>query len=138
MFMKQLEFQTEINAAPEKVWETLVGDEQYTKWTKGNRFEGNWEEGSVMKFFDPKNNGMFSEVVTNKPKEELKLKHLGWIYDGVLDAQDFGGSDVAYILEPIETGTFLKSKVNSMDEFVDFYNNYFPNIFQKIKEISEE
>ena len=91
-----------------------------------------------MKFFDPKNNGMFSEVVTNKPKEELKLKHLGWIYDGVLDAQDFGGSDVAYILEPIETGTFLKSKVNSMDEFVDFYNNYFPNIFQKIKEISEE
>ena len=136
--MKQLEFQTEINATPEKVWETLVGDEQYTKWTKENRFEGNWEEGSVMKFFDPKNNGMFSEVVTNKPKEELKLKHLGWIYDGVLDAQDFGGSDVAYILEPIETGTFLKSKVNSMDEFVDFYNNYFPNIFQKIKEISEE
>ena len=136
--MKQLEFQTEINATPEKVWETLVGDEKYTKWTKGNRFEGNWEEGSVMKFFDPKNNGMFSEVVTNKPKEELKLKHLGWIYDGVLDAQDFGGSDVAYILEPIETGTFLKSKVNSMDEFVDFYNNYFPNIFQKIKEISEE
>jgi uncharacterized protein YndB with AHSA1/START domain len=136
--MKQLEFQTEINATPEKVWETSVGDEQYTKWTKGNRFEGNWEEGSVMKFFDPKNNGMFSEVVTNKPKEELKLKHLGWIYDGVLDAQDFGGSDVAYILEPIETGTFLKSKVNSMDEFVDFYNNYFPNIFQKIKEISEE
>ena len=136
--MKQLEFQTEINATPEKVWETLVGDEQYTKWTKGNRFEGNWEEGSVMKFFDPKNNGMFSEVVTNKPKEELKLKHLGWIYDGVLDAQDFGGSDVAYILEPSETGTFLKSKVNSMDEFVDFYNNYFPNIFQKIKEISEE
>ncbi|HOB23739.1 MAG TPA: hypothetical protein PKV58_07015 [Kaistella sp.] len=55
-----------------------------------------------------------------------------------MDAQDFGGSDVAYILEPIETGTFLKSKVNSMDEFVDFYNNYFPNIFQKIKEISEE
>ncbi len=136
--MKQLEFQTEINAAPEKVWETLVGDEQYTKWTNGNRFEGNWEEGSVMKFFDPKNNGMFSEVVTNKPKEELKLKHLGWIYDGVLDAQDFGGSDVAYILEPIGTGTFLKSKVNSLDEFVDFYNNYFPNIFQKIKEISEE
>ena len=135
--MKYLEYQTQINATPEKIWETLTKNEHYTQWTNGNRFEGNWETGSEMKFFDPKNNGMYSEVVTNLPNQELKMKHLGWIYDGKLDPEDFGGSDVAYLLEPIENGTVLRGKVNSMDEFEDFYNSYFPNIFQKIKEISE-
>ena len=136
--MKQLEFETQINATPEKVWETLFSEETYPKWTPGHRFEGNWQVGTMMKFFDKDNNGMYDEVLTNNPQKEMKVKHLGWIYDGEISPQGWEDVTVSYLLEPNENGTTLKSEVNSLDEFVDFYNGYFPSIFQKIKEISEE
>ncbi len=136
--MNLLEFQTEINAAPEKVWETLFSEETYPKWTSGHRFEGNWEQGTIIKFFDKENNGMYDEVLANIPNKEMTLKHLGWIYDGELSPQNWENLTVSYFLEPTENGTFLKSKVNTLDEFVDFYKSYFPSIFQKIKEISEK
>lgn len=135
--MKQLEFETEINAAPEKVWETMWSAENYGKWTPGHRYEGNWETGSEMRFFDKDNNGMYNRVETHIPNRELKMKHLGWIMAGKLDPQNWTDSEVTYFFEPTENGTLLKTEINALDEFVEFYNNYIPNIFTKIKELSE-
>lgn len=135
--MKQLEFETAINATPEKVWETMWSAETYGKWTPGHRYEGNWEAGSEMKFFDKDNNGMYNRVETNIPNRELKMKHLGWIMAGKLDPQNWTDSEVTYFFEPTENGTLLKTEINALDEFVEFYNNYIPNIFTKIKELSE-
>lgn len=136
--MKQLEYKTEIAATPEKVWETLWNADSYSQWANGNRFEGNWETGTEMKFFDAKNNGMYNLVEKNVPKKELKMKHLGWIMNGELSPQGWEDSNISYLLEEQGNSTVLKVKVNSLDEFVDFYNSYIPAIFQKIKEISEK
>lgn len=135
--MKKLEYKTEIIATTEKVWNTLWNAETYEKWSSGNRFEGTWEQGTVMKFFDTQNNGMFNLVETNVLQKELQMKHLGWIMNGELSPQGWEESNISYHLDETENGTELKVNVNSLDEFVDFYSGYVPKIFEKIKDLAE-
>lgn len=140
--MKNLEFKIEINASPKKVWEVLFSQDSYKKWAsamnEGTYFEGNWEEGSVMKFLDPKNNGMYNLVLKNNPNQILQMKHIGWILDGELSPQNWEDSTVEYLLTPFENGTILTGKVKSLDEFVDFFNSKYPKNFQNIKNLAEE
>lgn len=140
--MKLLVFKIEIKSSPENVWKVLFTQDAQQKWSsalnEGTYFIGNWEEGSVMKFLDQKNNGMYNLVLKNSPVKELSMKHLGWILEGELSPQDWGDSTITYFLEPIENGTLLIAKVNSLDEFVDFFNSKYPQNFEKIKELSEQ
>ena len=124
--MKLLEFKTQINAPADKVWKVLFTQDENRNWpsavNEGTYFEGNWEEGSVMRFLDDENNGMYNQIEKNIPNRELVMKHLGWIYDGELSPQDWEDSTVTYLLESNETSTLLIAKVNALDEFVDFFN----------------
>lgn len=139
--MKLLEFTTQISATPEKVWNVLFTQDSYGKWSSamnsGTYFEGNWEEGSIMKFLDQKNNGMYNLVEINKENQLLRMKHIGWIMDGELSPQGWEDSTVTYILEPNENGTLLKAEVNSLDEFIEFFNTKYPQNFELIKNLSE-
>ena len=139
--MKLLEFTTQISATPEKVWNVLFTQDSYGKCSSamnpGTYFEGNWEEVSIMKFLDQKNNGMYNLVEINKENQLLRMKHLGWIMDGELSPQGWEDSTVTYILEPNENGTLLKAEVNSLDEFVEFFNTKYPQNLQLIKNLSE-
>ena len=139
--MKLLEFTTQISAAPEKVWNVLFTQDSYGNWSSamnsGTYFEGNWEEGSIMKFLDQKNNGMYNLVEINKENQLLRMKHLGWIIDGELSPQGWEDSTVTYILEPDDNGTLLKVEVNSLDEFVEFFNTKYPQNLELIKNLSE-
>lgn len=140
--MKFLEFEIQINATPEKVWETLFTQDSYKKWAsamnEGTYFEGNWEVGSIMKFLDPQNNGMYNLVIENIRFKVLGMKHLGWILKGELSPQNWEDSTLNYILEPSENGTLLKGTVNSLDEFVEFFNSKYPQNFEHIKRLAEE
>ena len=140
--MKPLEYTIQINATPEKVWQVLFSQDAYKKWAsamnEGTYFEGNWEEGSIMKFLDSKNNGMYNLVEKNIPNKELRMKHLGWILEGELAPQNWEDSTLDYILEANENGTLLVGKVNSLDEFVDFFNSKYPKNFENIKHLAEE
>lgn len=134
--MKQLNYHIDIDAAPQQVWETLWGAESYAEWSSGQRFEGNWEKGSTMKFFDADNNGMYNEVTENIPNSKLTMKHLGWIMAGEMSPQDWQ-SAITYNLKTEGNTTRLEADVNSHGEFVDFYEGYFPKVLKKIKEITE-
>lgn len=140
--MKFLEFEKQINATPEKVWETLFTQDSYKKWAsamnEGTYFEGNWEVGSIMKFLDPQNNGMYNLVTENIRFKVLGMKHLGWILKGELSPQNWEDSTLNYILEPSENGTLLKGTVNSLDEFVEFFNSKYPQNFENIKRLAEK
>ena len=140
--MKFLEFEIQINATPEKVWETLYTQDAYKKlasaMNEGTYFEGNCEVGSIMKFLDPQNNGMYNLVTENIRFKVLGMKHLGWILKGELSPQNWEDSTLNYILEPSENGTLLKGTVNSLDEFVEFFNSKYPQNFEHIKRLAEE
>ena len=140
--MKLLEYTIQINTTPEKVWDVLFTQDNYKKWAsamnEGTYFEGTWEEGTIMKFLDPKNNGMYNLVEKNIPNKQLSMKHLGWILEGELSPQGWEDSTVEYVLEPKDNGTLLIGKVNSLDEFVDFFNSKYPKNFENIKNLAEE
>lgn len=139
--METLEYQIEINAEPEKVWTVLWSDISYRQWTsaftEGSFYVGTWEEDSIMKFFDPENNGMYSRVLKNDPNKEMIFLHLGEIFDGVEVPQDWGDATESYLLEETEDGTKLTAKIKSSEEFKGFFEDKFPNALKNVKHLSE-
>jgi len=139
--MEKLSFEIEINASPEKVWDVLWGEITYRQWTtaftEGSFYEGTLEEGSIVKFFDSNNDGMYSQVEKNIPHKEMKFLHLGEIYDGIEVPKDWGEATEAYILEENEDGTKLKSEIQTPTEFKGFFEDKFPKALGIVKNLSE-
>jgi len=139
--MEALSFEVQINASPEKVWSVLWDDISYRQWTSafatGSFYQGTLEEGSIVKFFDPNNNGMYSRVEKNIPNQEMKFLHLGEIYDGIEVPQDWGEATEAYILEENEEGTKLKGEIQTPAEFKELFEDKFPKALNIVKHLSE-
>ncbi|GHC05789.1 SRPBCC family protein [Cerasicoccus arenae] len=89
--MNQLHFEIHIEAPKENVWEKMLSPEPFKEWTAvfsvGSYYEGNWEEGSEIRFLTPKGDGMISRVMVNRPYEFISLEHLGVINEGVVDTE---------------------------------------------------
>lgn len=139
--MEQLSYEIEINAEPEKVWSVLWSEITYRQWTtaftEGSFYEGALEENNIVKFLDPKNNGMYSRVIKVIPNEEITFLHLGEIYEGIEVAQDWGDATEAYFLEENEEGTVLRTVINTPTEFKSFFEEKFPKAMNIVKHLSE-
>ncbi|WP_261512579.1 SRPBCC family protein [Chryseobacterium paludis] len=139
--MERLTYEIRINATPEKIWTVLWSKMTYRQWTaaftEGSFYQGNLEEGSIVKFLDPNNNGMYSRVEKNIPNKEIKFLHLGEIYEGVEAPQDWGEATESYVLEETENGTILKSEIQTPAEFKDFFEEKFPNALEIVKNLSQ-
>lgn len=139
--METLSYMIEIKARPEKVWTVLWGEVTYMQWTsafmKGSFYEGDLEEGSIVKFLDPNNNGMYSRVEKNIPNQEIIFLHLGEIYDGVEVAEDWGEATESYILEETENGTTLQCEIKTSTEFKSFFEEKFPKALGLVKNLAE-
>lgn len=139
--METLEYQIKINAQPEEIWTVLWSDISYQQWTsaftKGSFYEGTLEEGTMVKFLDPKNNGMYSRVEKHIPNKEMEFLHLGEIFDGVETSQDWGNATESYLLQEADDETILTVKINSSEEFKSFFEEKFPNALKNVKHLSE-
>ncbi|WP_160137636.1 SRPBCC domain-containing protein [Chryseobacterium sp. c4a] len=139
--MEKLSYEIEINAEPEKVWSVLWSDITYRQWTTaftdGSFYEGALEENNIVKFLDPKNNGMYSRVIKVIPNQEITFLHLGEIYEGIEVAQEWGDATEAYFLEENDEGTLLRTVINTPDEFKSFFEEKFPKAMNIIKHLSE-
>ncbi|RXM50397.1 MULTISPECIES: SRPBCC domain-containing protein [unclassified Chryseobacterium] len=139
--MEQLSYEIEINAEPEKVWSVLWSDITYRQWTtaftEGSFYEGALEENSIVKFLDPKNNGMYSRVIKVVPNETITFLHLGEIYEGIEVAQEWGDATEAYFLEENDEGTLLRTVINTPAEFKSFFEEKFPKAMNIVKHLSE-
>lgn len=88
--MEKITFTTIINAPREKVWNTMLEKDTYQEWTvpfhEGSTYDGNWEEGSEMKFIGPSEDGsiggMYALIAVSRPYEFVSIKHLGEFKDG--------------------------------------------------------
>ena len=139
--MELIEFKVMINAVPNKVWSVLWSDISYRQWTsafaEGSSYEGELEEGNIIKFLDANNNGMYSKIVKKKAAEEMTFLHLGEIYDGVEVPQDWGEATESYFLKIKDDLTELTVTVNTSEEFKTFFEEHFPQALQNIKHLSE-
>jgi len=139
--METLKFEIEIDAPPEKIWTVLWSDISYQQWTsaftEGSFYQGTLEENSIVKFLDPKNNGMYSRVVKNVPNKEMIFLHLGEIYDGIETPQNWGDATESYLLEDTEKGILLKCEIKTSEEFKSFFEEHFPKALLNIKHLAE-
>ncbi len=88
--LKKLEFNTEIDAPVEKVWDFMFSVEGYPQWTRafwpGLYYQGSWAEGERIRFLAPtEGSGLVAEIAVNRPYEFLSIKYLGTVAIGVED-----------------------------------------------------
>lgn len=146
-----MEFNIEINATREKVWDVLFGKETYPKWTtvfsEGSKVETDWKKGSKALFIDESNRGMVSRIAENVPNEFMSIEHLGMYDNGVedYDSEDvkmWAGAKENYTLTETDGKTALNIFME-MDEseankpMIDMFAGMWPKALLKVKELAE-
>ena len=145
--MEKLTFSIDIHAPKKKVWETMLNDDTYRKWTKvfnptGSYFEGEWKEGSRMLFLGPDENGkiwgMISKIREVRPFEYLSIQHLWEIIDGketywpeTQDAQE------NYTFTEKDGFTKVLVELDSLEQFKDMFEEMWPEALKELKILSE-
>jgi uncharacterized protein YndB with AHSA1/START domain len=76
--LRRLQWTVDIAAPAPRVYQMLVGPENYSKWTsafgEGCYFEGSWQRGQRIRFLTPTGHGVTSEIAENRPNEFLSIR----------------------------------------------------------------
>ncbi|MBN2464691.1 SRPBCC domain-containing protein [candidate division WOR-3 bacterium] len=149
--MKKLQFDIVIDAPRDKVWENIVNDEPYRKWTApfmpGSFFEGNWGKGTRMRFLvrgeNGEVNGMFSEIAECRKPEFISIKHLGLVKNGQEDneseeAKKWVAGHENYVLTDLGGRTSFRVDMDNVpDEMEKEFADSWPRALALLKELSE-
>jgi hypothetical protein len=144
--MKTLNFEITINAAVNKVWDTMIGSETYKRWTadfcEGSYFEGSWNAGEKIRFLSPDGGGMTSIIAENKPHQSISIKHLGYVKNGIDDTESaeikaWAPAFENYTFDTREGTTKLKVDVDVAPEYEDYMQSTFPKALARLKSICE-
>lgn len=142
--MKKLYFSIYIQAPKERVWEVLWEDETFRDWTsvfaEGSHAISEWEEGSTIKFIDPKSNaGMSSVIERLVPNEVMSFKHITEIKDGKEEPPPaWSGMTENYMLKEENGTTALAVEMDAPDEYKEMFASKFPQALQRVKVLSEQ
>jgi uncharacterized protein YndB with AHSA1/START domain len=144
--MKDLHYSIEINAPRERVWNTMLEDSTYRQWTNafmpGSYYEGDWSEGSEMRFLGPseggqKDGGMAARVKENRHLEFISLEQYAEIRDGELVPWNPTGFE-NYTFTDSENGTLLSIDLLGIpDEYAGMFDEMWPKALQILEEITE-
>ncbi|WP_026728859.1 SRPBCC family protein [Flavobacterium denitrificans] len=152
--MQKLQFKKEINASAQKVYETMLGLKDkatYEYWVATfnptSTFEGSWEKGSKIRFVGTDENGkkagMVSEIEENKPADFVSIRHYGFL-DGDTEVttgeqvEKWAGGHENYTFEENNGVTTVTVDMDTIDEYLDYFNSTYPKAMDKLKEISEK
>ncbi|MBV6429516.1 MAG: hypothetical protein KIPDCIKN_04075 [Haliscomenobacter sp.] len=152
--MKKVQFSQTIHAPAEKVYTAMLGlenRETYQQWTSvfnpTSTYEGSWDKGSKIFFVgtdeNGKRGGMISEIAENIPAQFVSIRHYG-ILDG--DSEITEGPEVEKWAGGLETYSFEETagvttvtvEVDTVDEYVEYFNNTYPNALNVLKELAEK
>jgi uncharacterized protein YndB with AHSA1/START domain len=151
--MQKLHASIVINAPREKVWNTMLGKDTYSEWTKafnpGSTFQGDWTEGSKILFIgvdeQGKNmGGMVSRIAKNVPNEYLSIEHLGMVdAQGVEDttseqAKKWAPAFENYTFTEKDGGTELSIDQDMQDEYVTQFEQMWQAALKELKALAEK
>lgn len=151
--MKKLQFKKEINAPAQKVYETMLGlknKSTYEYWTSAfnptSTYEGSWDKGSKILFVgedeNGKKGGMVSEIEEHQAAKFVSIRHYGFL-DGDTEVttgeqvEKWAGGHENYSYHENNGTTTVTVEMDSIDEYLDYFNNTYPAALDKLKEISE-
>lgn len=152
--MKKLQFTKEISASAQKVYEAMLGlndKSTYEHWTSAfnptSTYEGSWNKGSKIHFVGTdekgKKGGMVSEIVEHRPAEFVSIRHYGFL-DGDTEVttgeqvEKWAGGHENYGFRETNGITTVTVDMDTTDEYLDYFNNTYPNALNKLKEIAEK
>ncbi len=145
--VQKLHFSTRIIAPKGKVWDTMLNDESYRKWTsaftEGSHYKGSWEKGSKILFLIPNGQGMVSRIAENKLHEFISLELLGFVKDGKEDteseeAKAMAGAHENYTFKESDGSTEVLVDMDSNGEYKALFEEAWPKALLKLKELSEK
>jgi uncharacterized protein YndB with AHSA1/START domain len=147
---RALHFEIDINAHPEKVFNTMLDVKYYAEWTTefnpASHFVGSWEKGSKILFLGTDHNGsiggMASKIKENIPNRYLSIEHLGIVTE---DKEITSGPEVDGWAGAMENYTFTENNGNTLlsvdldakEEFMSYFVETWPKALDKLKEICE-
>jgi hypothetical protein len=145
--MQKLNFKINIEASKERVWQILWDDETYRQWTtafcEGTYAVSDWKEGSKIHFLSPSGDGMFGIIEKITENEFISFKHLGELKNHIEQpnsefTEKWSGCHENYTLNEENSVTNVSVDLDSMEEYVGFFNEKFPNALQNIKNLAEQ
>lgn len=151
--MQKLHESIFINASHEKVWDVMLGDATYRDWTSafnagGSYFEGDWSQGSKIKFIGPdpesgKLGGILSRVKENRKPEFISIEHYGIIKDGVEDTtseevKKWVPAFENYMLTEKDGGTEVTVDVDTEKDYLALFEGMWPKALARLKELAEK
>lgn len=146
--MKTLEFNIDINASKEKVWNTMLQLDTYEQWTNvswpGSSYEGEWKQGTAIRFGSPGHGGTYAELEELKPYEHIHAVHTAVINpDGSLDrdsemAKGWVGTTESYTFTEKNGKTELHVHMKVNPDWESMFNEGWPPALEKLKELSEQ
>ena len=149
--MKRLQFGVVIDAPRERVWDNIVNDEPYRRWTAafmpGSYFEGSWEKGARIRFLARDEagevGGMWSEIAESRRPEFLSIRHRGIVRNGKDDhtseeAKKWGAAYENYTLTDVGGKTKFAVELDVPDDtLVPMFSDAWPKALALLKEMSE-
>lgn len=141
--MKEMQFRVEINAAKERVWDTLWQDETLRQWAgiidPGTHMVGDLKEGNEVQFISANGYGVTSLVEKLTPGEFLLLRHRA-------DTQDEGkrgrekewtGGKESYSLAEKDSITILNAAFDVPPELEEYFKLNYPKALERVKVLAE-
>lgn len=147
----KLAFSIDIAAPRDVIWDTLIGPETYRDWCSAFNptcyFEGDWTEGSTVKFLGPdkegKLGGMIARVLTHRPGEYLLVEHFGVVDGGeelfsgaVYD--DWIPAEEDYTLSGGPDTFTLTIRCDVTECYAEFFSKTWPKALARLKELTED
>ncbi len=139
-----------IHAPAKAVWDTVIGEETYPRWTaefaEGSRVEGEWREGAQLRFVAPSEDGsmegMVSRVAELRPYEFISIEHLGVIKGGVEDTtseevRDWAHAHEDYTFTEADGATEFMVEMDSTDELIEYFEETWPKALDRLRELAE-
>lgn len=148
--MKKLEFNIDINADAQKIWDNITDPVKYQEWVSasfpGSYFEGEWKKGEYLRFLGPGGGGgTLAHLEDVKPNELISAKHVAVITkDGSEDrssemAKDWVGTTEIYTISKNKNGSNFKVEMDIVNpQWESMFADSWPKMLKKLKELAEK
>lgn len=143
---KRIHFSTDIAAPVERVWDTMLEPDGFSRWTEafheGSRYEGAWETGSRIRFLTPAGDGMVAEIAERRLHERVVIRHLGIVKGGVEDtdsvaARAWAPASEIYRFSPAGEGTRLDVELDVTPDNEHYMRVTWPRALARLKALCE-
>ena len=145
--MTRFRYSITIAAPRSTVWHVMLDDETYRQWTtvfaEGSYFEGDWNEGSTIRFLTPEKDGMVAVIAENRIYEYVSIEHRGHVLKGVDDTE----SDAVkawtpayenYTFTEMDEGTELAVDIDIPSTYQAYFEGVWPKALKAVKELAEK